>query len=147
MTFYFFDTSALVKHYHQESGTEAVDEIFYDRNAFLLISELTIVEIASALSRKRNRGEITVEAMQRALAQFAQDSQEELVIFGFQSGFIQQARDLIIQHAELRTLDSLQLSVALHLQSLAPTFVCADSRLSKVARDLGFTVLEPQSAS
>lgn len=147
MTFFFFDTSALVKRYHEEPGSDVVDDIFSDRNAFLLISELTIVEVASALSRKRNRGEITDEAMQHALAQFAQDSLEELVIFGFQSGFIQQARDLIVQHSDLRTLDSLQLTGVLHLRSLDPTFVCADGRLAEVARTLGLTVLEPQAAS
>lgn len=32
MTSYFFDTSALVKRFHDESGTEQVDEIITDED-------------------------------------------------------------------------------------------------------------------
>jgi predicted nucleic acid-binding protein len=146
MTFFFFDTSALVKHYHQEIGSEIVDDIFQDEDAVLLISGLAIVEVASMLSRKRNRGEITDAAMQHALAQFARDVLQELIVLGFQSGFIQQARDLIVQHRNLRTLDSLQLSAVLHVRSLDPTFVCADNQLAEVARAVGLTVINPEAA-
>ena len=39
VTYYFFDTSALVKRYHDEVGTAAVDEAFDDEDAFCLISD------------------------------------------------------------------------------------------------------------
>lgn len=70
MAFYFFDTSALVKRYHHESGSGQVDAIFNDRDNDLIISELAIVELASALRRKQNRGEITVQALNDALTYF-----------------------------------------------------------------------------
>ena len=37
MARYFFDTSALVKHYHPEAGTDAVDRIINEPTAELLI--------------------------------------------------------------------------------------------------------------
>ncbi len=59
MAFFLFDTSALVKRYHVEVGSDKVDEIFDDPDNVLIISELAIVEVTSALQRKRNQGEIT----------------------------------------------------------------------------------------
>jgi len=59
MAFFLFDTSALVKRYHVEAGSDKVDEIFEDSDNILIISELALVEVTSALLRKRNRGEIT----------------------------------------------------------------------------------------
>lgn len=52
MTFYFFDTSALVKRYHLEPSSERVNAILDDQDNLLIISELALVELASALQRK-----------------------------------------------------------------------------------------------
>jgi hypothetical protein len=38
---YFFDTSALVKHYHAEAGTDFVDRVIAQVDAELLIARLT----------------------------------------------------------------------------------------------------------
>lgn len=135
MAFYFFDTSALAKRHHLESGSERVNAIFWDQDNILIISELAIVEMASALHRKRNRGEITLQAMNDALAQFANEVLSGLIVAGLRSGFIQQARDLVLQHS-LRTLDALQLTSALEFRALSPVFACADVRLRQAASDL-----------
>lgn len=52
VTHYFFDTSALVKRYHDEVGTAAVDEAFDDEDAFCLISDLTVIECHSAFAKQ-----------------------------------------------------------------------------------------------
>ena len=39
MTLYFFDTSALVKRYHQELGSQRVNAIFDNQDNTLIISE------------------------------------------------------------------------------------------------------------
>jgi hypothetical protein len=41
MARYFFDTSALVKHYHAEVGTDTVDRLIDEAGAELLIARLT----------------------------------------------------------------------------------------------------------
>ena len=144
MTFYFFDTSALVKRYHLETGSERVDVIFDDQDNLLIISELTLVELTSALRRKQNRGEITLQAMNDALAHFANEVLSDLIVAGFRSGFIQQAKDLVLQHG-LRTLDALQLTSASEFRTLSPVFVCADAELRRVASDVGLVVLDPET--
>jgi predicted nucleic acid-binding protein len=146
MAFYFFDTSALVKRYHLETGSECINAIFDDQDNVLIVSELAIVEMASALQRKRNRGEITLQAMYDALTYFANDVLGDLIVAGFRSGFIQQAKDLVLQHG-LRTLDALQLTAVLELRALSPTFVCADTGLRQVASDEGLAILDPEETS
>ena len=48
MPIHFFDASALVKRYHEESGTSKVDEIF-ESDSDIVIANITIVEVISAL--------------------------------------------------------------------------------------------------
>lgn len=144
MTFYFFDTSALVKRYHLEPGSERVNAIFDDQANILIISELALVELASALRRKQNRGEITLQAMNDALAQFANEVVSDLLVAGFRSGFIQGARELVLQHG-LRTLDALQLTSASEFRALSPVFVCADAKLCRAASDMGLVALDPET--
>ena len=55
MTRYFLDTSALVKHYHTELGTDAVDRIIGEAGAELLIARLTLVETISVFAIKPPR--------------------------------------------------------------------------------------------
>jgi predicted nucleic acid-binding protein len=62
-TAFFCDTSALVKLYHQEVGTERMEELFQQEENVLLISELAIIEFYSTLARKVRIGEITPEGL------------------------------------------------------------------------------------
>ena len=60
----------------------------------------------------------------------------------------QLASDLIGKHAmsrQVRTLDAIQLAVALHFHRSLPLdhFVCADQRLCGVARLEGLSVIQP----
>jgi predicted nucleic acid-binding protein len=142
--FYFLDTSALVKQYHLEAGSAQVNTIFDDQNNVMIISELSLVELVSALQRKQNQGEITQQALHDALAQFANTVLHELVVVSFQGELVQEARELVLRHG-LRTLDSLQLAFALGLRAMSPIFVCADARLRQAASDEGLSVLDPEA--
>ena len=144
MALFLFDTSALVKRYHAEVGSDKVDEIFDDPDNVLIISELALVEVTSALQRKLNRGEITASAMENALAQFARDVLSELIVAELTSELVRRARRLVSEY-DLRTLDALQLASALEFQVLRPTFVCADVNLCDAAQAAGMTVLNPEN--
>ncbi len=49
MKTYYLDTSVLVKLYHQETGTDEVEKIFSTKNASIIISEIAVVELYSAI--------------------------------------------------------------------------------------------------
>jgi len=50
MASFFFDTSALVKRYRSEDGTDVVDRIFADSASVVIISRLALIEAISALA-------------------------------------------------------------------------------------------------
>ncbi len=52
MTTFFCDTSAIIKLYHTEAGTDCMENIFNDIHAVMVISELTTAEFYSALTKK-----------------------------------------------------------------------------------------------
>src|SRR5262245_15608269 len=59
MADYFLDTSALVKHYHPETGTPVVDRLWADAWARLFISRLGVVETVSVFVKKVRTGLIS----------------------------------------------------------------------------------------
>ena len=67
------------------------------------------------------------------------------------AGYFRDAEKLVATYGpnhRLRTLDALQLAVALDLKKrgLASTFVCADKTLCQVAELAGLAVLNPETA-
>ena len=130
---YFFDTSALLKRYHQEPGSGKVDEIFSQQEGSFVIVSITIAELTSAFVRKFHQGIIKQATLKHVLSQFSQDILTDFWIIDLERHHVMQSRALILKH-NLRTLDSLQLCALLSLKTLKPAFVCADQRLLKAAQ-------------
>lgn len=148
---YFLDTSALAKRYHKESGSEYMDRILEQPGSRSLISHLSIVELESVLAIKTRTGEINEQALQIARRRFRADiaRQRLLVAPPVHERHFHSARKLLIQYgvAEgLRTLDALQLAIALDLRQLrqADVLVAADQRLCRVASMAGCAAVNPE---
>ena len=58
MNKYFLDTSALVKRYHREEGSDILDRLFEEPDAKFIISDISIIEFYSAIALKVRTGEI-----------------------------------------------------------------------------------------
>ena len=144
MAAFFFDTSALVKRYYSEKGTGAVDEIIETDQNRVVISSLSIIETVSAFRRKRNRSELSEEAMNGLLSSFFQEALEEFLILPLEESILQFSFELILED-DLRTLDSLQLSAALSIEPEVEdlTFVCADFDLVSIAQNRGLSTVNP----
>lgn len=130
---YFFDTSALLKRYHQESGSEKVNELLSKSKGSFVIANITIAELTSAFVKKFHEGILRHPVLKHTLSQFAKDLLTDFWIIDLERHHVMQSRSLIVKH-NLRALDGLQLSVLLNLKSLKPFFVCADHRLLKAAQ-------------
>jgi uncharacterized protein len=145
---FFLDSSALIKLYHQEVGTECVEEVFGVPDATLIISELATVELRSALVRHVRTGEIAPEAADEALRSFENDCAQRFVLQPLAGGVMEGAKDLLNKHGRqsaLRSLDALQLASALVVQRRSQTvFVCADGCLCRIATSEGLMVLNPE---
>jgi hypothetical protein len=85
MARYFFDTSALVKHYHPEAGTGVVDRIISEPTAELLIARLTLVETISVFAIKVRTGEFDAADFARLRGLFATHVSRDGVIRSYAS--------------------------------------------------------------
>lgn len=142
MPLYFFDTSALVKRYHVESGSEKVDEIFNASDGILVIASITIAEFVSAFARKLNEGIISEDDLRICLSEFSKDIISSFWIIDIERSHINKSVSLIIKH-NLRTLDSLQLAVFSTLLTINPTMVTSDEALFSATFKEGFHAIKP----
>ena len=59
----FFDTSALVKFFHQEKGTDIVTDLILEQNNEVWISELGRLEFVNAVFRRFRNKELDEEQL------------------------------------------------------------------------------------
>jgi len=146
----FFDTSALGKHYHQELGSARVDQLLAAQGTRHFLSRLTVVEIQSVFAKKVRTGRLSLADFQLLCRRFRTDvARRRFQVVRVTSGHFQAAEQLIRRLAlaqNLRTLDTLQLAVALDLlgRSLVNQFVCADHSLCTLAAAEGLAVINPE---
>jgi hypothetical protein len=149
MARYFFDTSALVKNYHVVSGTPEVQRLLSEPGAEIFISRLASVETLSGFAAKVRTGLIMGQEFQRLRGLILADvKRKHLHPMRVLNSHYQLAADLVTAYGgnrQLRTLDALQLAVALKAHRTQPFdhFVCADQRLCDVATLEGLAVINP----
>ena len=140
---YFFDTSALVKIYHDEEGADKVLEI-YNSEGQITISELSKVEFYSTIHRKYRERVIDLETLNLLIEKFDFDVENKYEILFFSTGITEQAQKLLREHGEalgIRSLDSLQLSFFDFYCDKEDIFVCWDTRLINLAKKKNFKTL------
>jgi uncharacterized protein len=150
MAEHFYDTSAAVKHYRTEPGTTKVDVLLADTASHHYLSTLGVVEIHSVFARLVRMGQITPVEFHRLRGRLLGDIASGLWrIVQVTPADFQQAQQLLVKHGttrSLRTLDALQLAVALALYVIAPLddFICADANLCLIAASEGLAVINPE---
>ena len=144
MPLFYVDTSALVKRYHIELGSDQVDRLFADPDASLVTANLAVTELTSALDRKCQDGALTREGLAQVLAVAAQDLLAEFWLLELDRTHIRRSQQLILQH-HLRTLDALHLAAILSIKDLHPVLVSADARLLQAADREGIELLNPET--
>jgi len=146
----FFDTSALGKHYHPEVGTAKVDRLLAEPGARHFVSRLTVVEIQSVFAKKVRTGVLGLADFQLLCRRFRADTRRrKFQVVRLTGPYFLAAEPFIRRLAptqNLRTLDALQLAVALDLRSqgLITRFICADQRLCGIDAAEGITVVNPE---
>jgi predicted nucleic acid-binding protein len=134
----FLDTSASVKRYHNEEYSDLVNEIF--RKYAIVISELSLVELTSAINRKALDGVLSEEDFLTILNFFRKDL-ANFTILRFDTNVINSAIEIVIKH-NLKTLDALQLAFAMRIKDYKPLFISFDEKLSRAAKKEGFKVID-----
>lgn len=110
----YLDTSALLKRYLPERGSEAFDAWFAAR-APALISRLTLVEMRAALARKRREGRLDAHPEQAAVKEIRIDVQDGILsVHPLSDADLVAAYHLIESFPQLalRPLDAMHLAAA-----------------------------------
>jgi predicted nucleic acid-binding protein len=147
---YYLDTSALVKHYHLEPGSGAVDQILSEPGSEFLIARLTLTEMISVLAKKVRTGDISDADFDRLRNRFFSDvAHQTFRPVRVLNAHFRHAGELIARHGktrQIRALDALQLSAALLLQSpwMIDHFVCSDQKLCDIAILEGVSLINPE---
>ncbi len=148
---YFLDTSALAKLYHSEVGSEYMDRILKETGSQFVVSRLSIVEMESVLATKVRTREIDQAGVDIGRRSLRADFVRGRLIVGppIIARHYQVARTLLAKFGAtegLRTLDALQLAIALDLKQLGQVslMVTADQRLSRVAPLGGCPAVNPE---
>jgi predicted nucleic acid-binding protein len=144
---YYLETSALVKLYVREPGTERMLRLASRAaNHHLAVLALAQVELRSAIRRREREGDIDRALGTRLIDRFERHIQGRFIRQLVTDSVIEQALDLIDRHP-LRAYDAIQLAGGLVLRSTSagesPIFVCADRQLIAAAEAVGLAALDP----
>lgn len=150
MSVYFFDSSALVKRYVQETGSAWVQALCQHTSPHdQYIARIAGVEVISAIARRGKGGDLSPSALATALSRFHQDFATAYEIIELSPAVVARAMDFA-ERRFLRGYDAMQLAVAWGLQSFrqilglpALTVVSADTDLNAATIAEGLAVVNP----
>jgi len=96
---YFFDSSALVKLYHAERGSDRISAIFDEPDRRIMISRLAGVEFHSALALKVRTGHLDPAGAVALRVRFlGHVTSGAITVLGVRANHYASAEDLIVQH-------------------------------------------------
>lgn len=135
----YLETSALVKLYAEEEGSDLVRQAVVASDV-IATSLVSYVETRSALARKGRSREVSRATLTRCRGEFDRDW-ARLHRLPVDEALVRRAGDLAEEHA---LLDALHLATADSLQAVlhdAVTFACFDSALNRAAEVRGLALL------
>ena len=150
MSCYYLDTSALVKRYVDEAGSDWFRATISDGHVPLLFtSRVTIVEMVSAFARRMREGALAAEELAIARDALRSDFLGKYRIMPPSIAILEQACAPLEQHP-LRAFDATHLASALEAQRFLTTggyppltLLSADERLNRAADAEGLAVDKP----
>lgn len=157
MRIVYLDSSALVKAYTFEAGTDRVKAVIKSATmanptVLAVVCDIAQVEIVSAIARKQREGSIAPGLAKKLRAQveahFTTDPKPYLIVHA--SSVLADAAAHTTTYG-LKSLDAIQLAAALAARYRAPfgaefKFYCADAKLCAAARAENFDVIELPAA-
>ncbi len=152
MAGFFCDSSAIVKRYVNETGSNFVENLADLKNGnIILLARITRVEVAAAIARRLKNGSIYPADANNALAAFQHDLTNNYFTIEITPVLLSVAANLATKHA-LRGYDAVQLAAALEANNArittglpALTLVSADTDLNMTAQAERLSVENPNN--
>lgn len=133
----YLDTSALIKLYLPEPLSEALERALRGRRD-LVVSDLAVTEMVSAISRRRREGALSSDAAARLHQTVLQHLEEDRYIRAQLTSEVHRSAErflLSLAAVPLRAADALHLALASAAE--AGTMATFDQRLAEAARQAG----------
>ena len=134
----FLNTSAIVKRYHKEIGSDVLDRVFKLKAGFVT-SLWTVLEFVVAFSFMVRRKELSRETFNTVISLFLKEVLDMFIVTSVNDELIASATLMATKHP-LPSADCLQLasveslSSALRLVKERVVLVCSDKELCKAAK-------------
>ena len=132
---FFFDSSAIAKRYIKEDGSDLVDQLFLKADS-IVVSSICLPEIMSALARRRRERKLNAVQYNQCKRSAIEDF-SAFEICQLSSGVIRRSI-ILLENAELRTLDALQLACA--IETKESVFVSSDKRQNAAAEKFSLKI-------
>lgn len=156
----YLDSSALIKHYQKEIGTDALDEklkLGTESSKETFTSVLTYAEIHAIVARRIREKLISAREGSVVHDAFDRDWIAGFTAVELSGRVLSLIRKTVEAHA-LKGADAVHLASALWLRDIAPTknqgpqgrqiiFASSDRQLIKAARQQDFAIFNPETAS
>lgn len=150
MTVYYLESSALVKRYKSETGSDFVEELFEGKVAgeLFVTSYLSVLEVNTVAARLLKAKLLERRQYEQLVASFAQDiSAYALVVVPVINTLVHESLERL-PDCPLRTADALQFSTAIRAKRGAgdqPFYlVSADKELGETCASQGLGILDPE---
>ncbi len=155
----YLDSSALIKHYVQEVGTEKIEgKLREEENASrpVFTSVLTFAEIHAALARRKRDKSLPLREFGRSRRKFDSDWVVRLSPIDLGPGVLRIVRDIV--NLGLKSADAVHLASAIWLRDTASLglipaargytllFLTSDEKLAQAAAKSRLEVFDPQTA-
>ena len=145
MTTYYLDSSAWIKRYFREAGSDEVARVF-GGGAGLVSSRLAVAEVVAGVVRRARHERIDETLIKAQLGQVLQDS-EEVLLIEFDEVVMNRAAQTAGKHG-LRGADSVHLASAIVYREMHQSddvvVMTSDAELIAASLQEGLQVLDPR---
>ena len=136
----FFDSSALLKRYLNEKGTNEVKKLFEEADK-VFVSAITQIECASSLKRLLSTSYINKTEYEQLNIEMSIDFPFfETISFDEDT---KHAALKVVDKYPMKALDTIQLATLICVANQIESFVVCDQKLKKYALKEGFKIIDP----
>jgi predicted nucleic acid-binding protein len=146
MATFFLDSNVIIKYYFTEPGSSWVRRFINDSEHACLISEISIPEVAAALSQLQRHKRVGKAFVGATYERFHDDMRQGLFLrYHLNSSMLEHAATLALVHL-LKGYDAVQVASAVsaqHSLALNITFVSGDKQALVAAGGVGLLIDDP----
>jgi len=138
----YLDTSALVKRYCEEEGSDVVNEVFESDNE-IVTSYWTLAEAVAAIDKKVAKRQISEEERDFVISVLFSDVLNRITFVRISNEFIEAIIEMILAH-HISADDALQLFSC--IISISPIFLAADKGLIRAAKEESLNAFDVENS-